>query len=378
MVCKNCGRELLEGEKFCIVCGSYVDDNSNLPQSQENELNIDVPKEPLELSGHSDNYEANKLIDINITPPNDLKNDYLENDMNDNRYDRLLEAYVGEDYQEIVRKKINLYAFLFNLFYFLYRKVYSIGIVGLIILWVFAIKKPILIIPYIIVIAIISGVLFNPIYLKLASNKIKKLRKANPSTDDFDLMEICRKKGGVNVVVALVIYLIFIISIIGTLFSFKLFLNGKEKYWEENNNNRANCIYITKNSLIYGRNNGVISNDTDILETACKKFGDSTEFFDIYLKMKNFDGSVSYLYFSTGEQELRLNNNTIQKGILENKKNTGTITEEENKRLEEYEQIEKNYKIIKEDSEKYEELVSKKKNNTERTSFIFTKEEVLR
>ena len=54
------------------------------------------------------------------------------------------------------------------------------------------------------------------------------------------------------------------------------------------------------------------------------------------------------------------------------------FTEEENKRLEEYEQIEKNYKTIKADSEKYEELLSKKKNNTERTSFIFTKEEVLR
>ena len=394
MVCKKCGRELLEGEKFCTVCGNFVDDNSTTHLSKDNNLDIVIPDEPPEIrrqrEENFEKFDTNELISINninedissqpnnIIEINNQTNEHPETDMNENRFDRLLEAYVGEDYQEIVRKKINIYAFIFNLFYYLYRKLYLIGIIGLVILWVLAVKKPILIIPYIILVAVISGVLFNPIYLKIANSKIKRIKKNNPTTDDFELMEVCRKKGGVNVVIALVIYLLFIISIIGTLFSFKLFLNGKEKFWEENNNNRANCMYITKNSLIYGRSNGVISNDADILETVCRKFGDDSKYFDIYLKMKNFDGSISYLYFSTGEQELILNNNTIQKSSLESKQMNGTITEEEKKKLEEYKQIESDYNKIKTDSEKYEELLAKRKNKIERNSFVFTKEEVLR
>jgi len=378
MVCRNCGNQLIENEKFCTVCGHY---NGDEEENQNNDMDITIPKEPIGMVNNE-----NELINIDTandiqTPPdlliniNDTNNNHPETEMNENRYDRLLEAYVGEDYQEIVRKKINLYAFIFNLFYFLYRKMYIIGIIGLSILWILAIKYPILIIPYIIIVAIISGVLFNPIYLKIAKIKINNLKKNSPSDDDFELIEICRKKGGVNVVIALLIYLVFIISIIGTLFSFRLFFNGKGKYWDENNNNRANCRYLSRNSLFYARNNGISG---EIEESVCKKFGTDDQYFDVYLKMKSIDGSFSYLYFSSGNEGIDLTNNTEKKNALENKRMNGTITEEEKKQLEEYEQIESNYKKIKTDSEKYEQLPSKIQKNTERSSYVFSKEELLK
>lgn len=384
MVCKNCGHTLLENEKFCTMCGNYVDEVSHTSQVKKN--NIIISEEPPEMKNRDDYYDASSLVSINnnndVTspPPNNFsdinrRDSHPEIQMNENRYDRLLEAYIGEDYQEIVRKKINIYAFLFNLFYFLYRKMYIIGILGLIILWIIAIKHTIFIIPYIGVIALLSGVLFNPIYLKIADIKIKRIRKNNSSTDDFELMEVCRKKGGVNAVIALLIYLIFIVSIIGTLFSFKLFLNGKDKYWEENNNNRANCMYLTKNTLFYIKNNEIKG---DVEESVCKKFGEDNKYFDIYIKMKRIDGSFSYLYFTTGDTEINLNNNTERKSTLESKAMNGTISEEEKKLLEDYELIESDYSKIKADSEKYEELLAAKKNKSERTSFVFTKEEIFR
>lgn len=390
MVCRNCGKQLQEGEKFCTICGYYNEKDLGTPTQQGNtNIDIVVPEEPPEMRNNNefneDNYDTKNLININNSlsdnssqEQNFMNINYSSNnnlEINDNRYDRLLEAYVGEDYQEIVRKKINIYAFLFNLFYLLYRKLYVLGIVGLVILWVIGIKFSILLIPYLLVIAFLSGVLFNPIYLKLANIKIKRIRKNNPSNDDFELMEICRKKGGVNVVIALVIYVIFIACIIFSMFSFNFNLKGRGKYWEANNNNRANCMYITKNSLLYTKNNSI---EGELVEAACRKFGADTSFFDIYIKMKNFDGSVSYLFFQTGDQELTLTNNTVRKSTLENKKMTGTITPEETKQLEEIQEIESNYKKIKEESAKFDKQAVKDNDKTERTCYVFTKEELLR
>ena len=59
---------------------------------------------------------------------------------------------------------------------------------------------------------IFSGLLFNPIYIAVAKQRVLKIKKEEEYSDDFATEQVCAKKGGVNFVIPIIIYLLFLIT----------------------------------------------------------------------------------------------------------------------------------------------------------------------
>ena len=135
MVCKKCGKRLKEGEMFCTVCGYFNDPNDisnyddNKKENFTNDDEVDLLKE--------DEESVNDGIEIQAFSIDTTTDDTKKTGFFDFQDDRFLEAYIGEDYKVVARKKINIYALLLSWIYFLYRKLYITGIIGLIITGIF-------------------------------------------------------------------------------------------------------------------------------------------------------------------------------------------------------------------------------------------------
>ena len=63
-----------------------------------------------------------------------------------------------------------------------------------------------------------------------------------------------KKKGGVNVPIALVIYGIFLCLVLLSFITIKFNKNNNTKYWEENSENKANCQAYLKIAYNDSRN----------------------------------------------------------------------------------------------------------------------------
>lgn len=129
-------------------------------------------------------------------------------------------AYVGANYVVISREGFSLPACLFNFSYLIYRKQYLIGlflILVVIVLFLAANFIPFLKIAAIIVIvicAIISGMKFNSWYINKATKKTQKLKDDNSNLDLESFLALCQKKGGTNIYSAVLITVLFIISLL--------------------------------------------------------------------------------------------------------------------------------------------------------------------
>lgn len=129
-------------------------------------------------------------------------------------------AYVGANYVVISREGFSLPACLFNFSYLIYRKQYLIGlflILVVIVLFLSANFIPFLKIAAIIVIvicAIISGMKFNSWYINKATKKTQKLKDDNSNLDLESFLALCQKKGGTNIYSAVLITVLFIISLL--------------------------------------------------------------------------------------------------------------------------------------------------------------------
>ena len=205
MVCKKCGKRLKEGEMFCTVCGYFNDPNDtsnyddNKKENFTNDDEVDLLKE--------DEESVNDGIEIQAFSTDTTTDDTKKTGFFDFQDDRFLEAYIGEDYKVVARKKINIYALLLSWIYFLYRKLYITGIIGLIITGIFIKFFTKYLIVFIIVSMIFSGLLFNPIYIAVAKQRVLKIKKEEEYSDDFATEQVCAKKGGVNFVIPIIIYL---------------------------------------------------------------------------------------------------------------------------------------------------------------------------
>jgi len=140
-------------------------------------------------------------------------------ELNDNidRNEKNIKSWIGEK-QDVMYSKMqknlsfNIWSAIFRGYYFLYRKMYLIGI-GMIIIQGLITK--IVDIPNIllqVILSLIFGVIFYPIYKWHIQRKIRKLEKNNYT--DEQISEITKKKGGKSIGAALTLPVIYIVLIL--------------------------------------------------------------------------------------------------------------------------------------------------------------------
>ena len=139
--------------------------------------------------------------------------DYLNS--NASLDDKLLASFIGNNYDKITNNKFSFSACFLCVWYLCYRKLYLLSIIIMIISFVIGLFLPILSSMYTVVLMIVSGFLFNKLYVKYAKKKISKIKEENPNVTEDSLIKLAGQKGGVSLR-ALVIYIIVfvIISII--------------------------------------------------------------------------------------------------------------------------------------------------------------------
>ena len=388
MQCKKCGHKLKRNETFCTVCGYYNDEDIDLDENEVIESVIDDYEEedPKEDDLNLENDDASDE-DYSIDDDEPLgNNEYEPYDDFDDKKDKedeedyyytnedCLEAYIGEDYNIIKKKFFNIYAFLLSWAYVLYRKLYITGILGLLLALLCLLKSKVLLIIYLVVSMVIWGFLFNKYYIFVAKKRIERYIAKSDDTDRYKMVNICAKRGGVSILKALLIYLIFLGGIVYLFTSNKVMKTSTQYFWKENTANKANCLslvraaYKNKEELKMG----------EALEGACSiQIKKGKKQFDVYLKTE-YENVMIYTYFTTEGDYIVYKNNTKSMNELMAKKANKTITEEETKLLKEKQIIESTYKEIYDKSIQEDQLIDKKQNKEQKLNYIYSDEEITR
>ena len=377
MRCKKCGKKLREKEKFCTICGYYNSGNNEKDEgiefrnSKDGLVLDDFEPNLLDESTYENNEEYDDLeeFDLKADSSGTKENEFFYKD------EKYLEAYIGEDYKLIKKSPFNIYAFLLNWSYVLYRKMYVVGILGMVITGIVVLQKPKFLIAYILITMVIIGLAFNKVYIFLSKLKVEFMIKKLKDTDSFTIENICEKRGGVKVVPALIIYLIFLIIIFFSMFNVYYNKNNNTTIWTENSENRATCNSLVRSAYKSIEENPVTGTLSEGL-CSIKLKGDNKEY-DVYLKITNAD-KIIYLHYKTKERNLVYDKNTEDIQELAAKKVNGNITKEEEKDLNAKRKIEEDYYNKAKKSKEEEKLIEEKKDRSERKNYTFTKDEIIR
>lgn len=370
MKCKKCGKILKENEKFCTICGYYNVGVNDTSDSVEEDLMVD--------SSETNSTDINSIISINDgKKKKSFKIKNKKDTFNETSFsyenESFLEAYIGEDYKQIKKWPFNIWAFLLNWMYLLYRKLYITGIIGLLITGIFIVFVRKYLIVFSIIIMILLGFLFNYYYVFIAKRKVEKILKRMEGTDNFTLLTIMKEEGGVNVPMALAIYAAFLLVLFFSLVSFNLNGTHNVKYWKENSENKANCAYLIKvaYSDLKKQNIG------EVKSAACKITKRTEKRYEVYIKAL-YENRNIYVYYANENNSLVYQDDTSELLNLELMQANTALTPEQSLRMTNLKNIELSYQNVFIKSKKENELINKKKNTSEKLNFIFDEEEIIR
>ena len=222
---------------------------------------------------------------------------------------------------------------------------------------------------------ILIGFGFNKYYITISKIKLEKLLKKYEGKDRFELQQILTKKGGVNVPIALIIYLLFLVAVFFTFVKLDYTPGVKKKFASENSENKANCISLTRN--VY-KNIEIDTNGKDIVEATCivtKKSGNKE--YEIIIK-NLVNGQETYSYYKTKDSYIAYRGNTKDIPELDQYDKENRLVEKDKEILEELKTVKSKYNSAYEDSKDEDELIDKDKNTEEKLNYIVTKGEITR
>ena len=121
---------------------------------------------------------------------------------------KLTKFFVGEKYQKISMSPFSFCGGFFGALYFFFRKMYLYGFVLSIInliAMILTIENVALGLGLTIGEFIVVGLLTNSLYLNFVDNEVKKIVIDNPKMSQHELQSVCIKKGGTNLLLAILI-----------------------------------------------------------------------------------------------------------------------------------------------------------------------------
>lgn len=361
MVCKKCGNKLKPNVKYCLECGELNDET--LDDEEYNEEYEDMP--PLD--------EVYEEVDFSDDEDDEQEIENSDGEIYDNDISLsspLVEAYIGKDYKSISTNIMNIFAIFLSWIYFIYKKMYIIGILGFLLTgFVYKYCYDFLII-YIIIVMVGSGMLFNTIYLHVVKRRVNRLKKRRSSLKEQK--ELCKRKGGTNLFLPLFSFALLLVYIV--LNSFEVVDITKDKFYEQNTNNQANCKSIAKQAYTVLETNEIKGN---IVGVACNiTIEDDTKVYNLYFKMRE-KLIEKYLYVEYKDTVLNLKGNTEVIDMLNEKEDDETISDNEKNILKISKTLKTKYKTISDDSEYEKRIADIGTNTKERENYMLTKNDII-
>lgn len=141
---------------------------------------------------------------------------------------KVCKEYVGEAFTKITMSPFSFCGFLFGGIYFIYRKLYLLGLIvlGIEVAILNLIPVPISIVVDF-VYRLVLALIVNHIYIGTAKKKVKSLHKHKPKMNQYELSMLAKKKGGTSLVMAILALILYsgIVAVIGISLNFKEILN---------------------------------------------------------------------------------------------------------------------------------------------------------
>ena len=371
MRCKNCGAELKPGINYCIECGTYNDEDdieSDGRSFEKQEASIggffpDLKKEKKQKE-KKEKKKPEKKEERFV--PEEVKDDIDEDDP-------YMQAFIGEDYKWVAQRPFNIYALLLSWVYFLYRKVYAIGIMGLVVTGAILVTYPIIMVPYIVLSMVFSGLFFNKIYLNRVESKVSKIKILYSDLSEEEKLLKCKKAGGVNVILPLLIFAIFLIVLLSNYIHLDVG-HKKSAYWSENSDNQANCKSLGKRVYNSIYDYGV---EGEIEELACEIVTTPDKTYNIYLKLQDGE-KMKYVFFQTdrdGYFSIKANTELIEE--LDTLQKEYGLSQSNQEFLALSKELQKTYDSVKDEANYEDALIEKSNDKKAKTHFIFTKDDIL-
>ena len=158
--CPKCGAVVNPGEAFCRNCGTKLTDTTTVVQNNV----TDNASQPVITSNIPSSVEQIRNVDG-------------QNNIND---EELIDAYIGKNADKLKKGDFSVNTFFLGLFYVLYRKMWLLGIIWVVINMVSSVFLSYYASIISLAVSIYASIEFKKMYLKHVKEEVSKIKNNNP------------------------------------------------------------------------------------------------------------------------------------------------------------------------------------------------------